>query len=171
MTNQLYYVILSNERGKIELNDKAQTLIKLTNNIYRCTQVYIDKKLKKYNLTTGTYPYLLVLSKKEGISQSDISRELNVDKSMSARTIKRLISLGYIKKEENKEDIRAYKLYITDKAKAIIPEIIETIHNWIDILIYGNDEKDIKISIEFLEQVLENGKKYREKNCERMKKN
>ncbi|WP_368491053.1 MarR family winged helix-turn-helix transcriptional regulator [Clostridium sp. BJN0013] len=153
------------------MNDKAQTLIKLTNNIYRCTQVYIDKKLKKYNLTTGTYPYLLVLSKKEGISQSDISRELNVDKSMSARTIKRLISLGYIKKEENKEDIRAYKLYITDKAKAIIPEIIETIHNWIDILIYGNDEKDIKISIEFLEQVLENGKKYREKNCERMKKN
>lgn len=90
---------------------------------------------------------------------------------MSARTIKRLISLGYIKKEENKEDIRAYKLYITDKARNIIPEIIETIHNWIDILIEGNDKKKIKISIEFLEQILENGKKYREKNCERMKKN
>ncbi|MFL0197596.1 MarR family winged helix-turn-helix transcriptional regulator [Clostridium sp. WILCCON 0269] len=148
------------------MNDKAPTLIKLTTSIYRCTQAYIDKELKRYNLTTGTYPYLLVLNKKEGINQSEISRELNVDKAMSARTIKKLIALGYVRKEENKEDIRAYRLYITDKAKSIIPEIIQTIHNWIDILIEGNNEKEIKKSIEFLEKVLQNGKKYRDKVSE-----
>lgn len=152
------------------MNDKAPTLIKLTNNIYRCTQVYIDRKLKKYSLTTGTYPYLLVLSKKEGINQNDISKELNVDKAMSARTIKKLMSLGYIRKEENRKGVRSYKLYVTDKAKSIIPEIIDTIHSWIDILVDGNDRENIDTSVEFLERILQNGKKYRETNCERVKK-
>lgn len=149
--------------------NKLATLIKLTNNIYRCTQTYVDKNLEKFNLTTGTYPYLLVLNKKSGISQNEISRELNVDKAMSARTIKKLIMLGYIRKEENKEDVRAYKLYITKEAKDIIPEIINVIEGWTDILVKENSDEKLQISIEFLESVLENGKKYRKSQCERKK--
>jgi len=151
------------------MNNKVRTLIKLTNNIYRCTQVYVDKRLEKFNLTTGSYPYLLVLNKKDGISQNDISRELNVDKSMSTRTVKKLIDLGYIKKQENKEDVRAYKIYLTDKGKDIIPEILEIIDLWIHILVEGSEEEEIKNSIEFLENALENGRKYRRNHCERMK--
>lgn len=151
------------------MDNNVRILLKLTNGIYRCTQVYIDKKLAKFDLTIGTYPYLLVLNKSEGISQNEISRELSVDKAMSARTIKKLIELGYIRKEENEEDIRAYKLYITDKAKSIIPELIEILNNWTDILVQGNDKDRVETSLEFLENVLENGKKYKRECCERMK--
>lgn len=151
------------------MDNNVRILLKLTNGIYRCTQVYIDKKLAKFDLTIGTYPYLLVLNKNEGISQNEISRELSVDKAMSARTIKKLIELGYIRKEENEEDIRAYKLYITDKTKSIIPELIEILNNWTDILVQGNDKDRIEASLEFLENVLENGKKYKRECCERMK--
>lgn len=148
---------------------KIRPLLKLTNRIYRCTQAYIDKELAKFNLTIGTYPYLLVLNKNEGISQNEISRELNVDKAMSARTVKKLIKLGYIRKEENREDIRSYKLYTTDKAKSIIPEIIEILNDFTNILVQGNDKETIESSMDFLESVLENGKKYRKKCCERVK--
>lgn len=151
------------------MEKKERILLKLTNSIYRCTQVYLDKKLAKFNLTIGTYPYLLVLNKNGGISQNEISRELSVDKAMSARTIKKLIELGYIRKEENKGDIRAYKLYITDKAENIIPELIEILNEWTNILVQGNDKEKIETSLEFLESVLENGKKYKRDCCERMK--
>ncbi|WP_254906515.1 hypothetical protein [Clostridium tyrobutyricum] len=50
-------------------NYKVTHLIRLTNIIYECTKVYIDKRLKNFNLTKGTYPYWLVLSKYPGISQ------------------------------------------------------------------------------------------------------
>lgn len=151
------------------MDDKIRMLIKLTNSIYRCTQVYMDKKLEELELTTGSYPYLLVLNKHEGISQNHISKELNVDKAMSARTIKKLIELGYVKKEENQEDVRAYKLFLTDKGKSIVPEIFKTIDQWINILIKGNEEDKIITSIEFLENVLENGKQHKKDYCERMK--
>ncbi len=143
------------------MNNNTACLIKITNNIYRCTQTYIDKRLKKFGLTTGSYPYLIILNTNEGISQNDISRKLNVDKAMSARTIKKLVELEYVRKEENIDDVRAYKLYITDKGKYLIPEVIKIIDTWINILIQDNEKKEVKTSMEFLEKALNNAVKYK----------
>lgn len=152
------------------MDDRITTLIKLNNSIYRCTQVYADKKLEKYKLSIGTYPYLLALNKFPGMNQNEISKHLNVDKAMSARTVKKLIEYGYIKKKENKEDIRANKLYITEAAEAIIPDIIKILSEWIEIIVSGSSEEQIETGIDFLESVLKNAKEYRAKLCERVKK-
>lgn len=114
------------------------------------------------------YPYLLILNENEGISQNEISRELSVDKAMSARTIKKLIELGYIEKRENKEDIRAYRLFLTDKGREVIPEIIKVIHSWIDILVEGCSEEEMEIGISFLDKVLLNARKHKGKCRERI---
>lgn len=140
------------------MNNKAIDLIGLTGCLYRCAQAYFDKELKKFNLSMATYPYVLSLSKNEGINQNEISRKLYVDKSMSAKSIKKLINLGYVHKKENKEDARAYKLYLTDKAKDIIPEILEIRDRWIDILSQGSGDGSIETSIDFLWKALGNGK-------------
>lgn len=153
------------------MEERITKLIKLNNSIYRCTQVYADKKLEKYKLSIGTYPYLLALSKFPGMNQNEISRYLNVDKAMSARSVKKLIEYGYIKREENKEDIRANKLYITEASEAIIPDIIKILSQWIEIMVSGNSEENIEIGMDFLESVLKNAKEYRAKLCERVKKN
>lgn len=152
------------------MDTNINNLTRLINSIYRGNQVYFDKKLKDLNLTVGTYPYLLKLNRVQGISQNEISRELNVDKAMSARTIKKLIELQYIRKEENEEDVRAYKLYLTDKGKSVIPKIMAAMYEWIDILVEGSSEEEINISMQFLDRVLENSKKHRKQCCERMKK-
>lgn len=140
------------------MNNKAIDLIGLTGCLYRCAQAYFDKELKKFNLSMATYPYVLSLSKNEGINQNEISRKLYVDKSMSAKSIKKLINLGYVHKKEDKEDARAYKLYLTDKAKSIIPEILEIRDRWIDILSQGSGDGSIETSIDFLWKALGNGK-------------
>ena len=38
---------------------------------------------------------------------------------MSARTITKLIELGYVYKKQDEEIARAYKLYLTEKAKSL----------------------------------------------------
>ena len=60
------------------------------NKIFRNTQSYLEKVLKAYDLSSGTYPYLFILEKNEGISQIQISKEIGNDKAMSARTINKL---------------------------------------------------------------------------------
>jgi DNA-binding MarR family transcriptional regulator len=143
----------------MNMDNKTRNLIKLNGCIYRCTQEYLEKKLKKFSLSISTYPFLLTLNENEGVCQNKISNELNVDKAMATRNIKKLVELGYIRKESNREDTRAYKLYITNQGKEIIPEVIEIVKEWIDILVQGSSDKKIEESIEFLEQVLINGKR------------
>lgn len=140
------------------MDNKSLDLIGLTGCLYRCAQAYFDRELKKFDLSMATYPYLLSLSKNEGINQNEISRILYVDKSMSAKSIKKLIALGYVNKNEDKKDARAYKLYLTDKAKDIIPKILKVRDKWINILSQGSDNEKIETSIDFLRKALGNGK-------------
>jgi len=151
----------------MNMDNKTRKLIKLNGCIYRCTQAYLEKKLERFTLSISTYPFLLTLNENEGVCQNKISNELNVDKAMATRNIKKLIELGYIRKEANREDTRAYKLYLTSEGTKIIPEVIAIIKEWIEILVQDSSEKKIEESIEFLEQVLINGKSH--KMFERMK--
>lgn len=154
-------------KEKFKMDNTARYLIKFTSKIYRCTQMYLDKRLGKLNLSTGTFPFLLALSEEEGICQNKISKKIDVDKAMAARTIKKLIEIGYITKEANKEDVRAYKLYLTEKGRDIIPIIKDIIEEWGKIVIEGKTEEELEMCVKFLNSVLSNAKSYREKNCER----
>ena len=138
------------------LEQDIMYLIKLNNKIFRTTQVYLDKVLKDYGLSSGTYPYLLVLRKNEGISQNQISKELGYDKAMSARTITKLIKLGYLDRKEDEADSRAYKLYLTEKAKVIIPKILDEIHKLVDLITIDLNEQEKIITIDSLSKVLNN---------------
>ncbi len=139
------------------------SLVKLTSCIYRSTQAYTNEVLSKYNLGSGTYPYLLTLYRGEGINQNQISKELDVDKAMSARAIKKLIGLEYIRKETDQKDSRAYKLYLTEKAKMIIPDVKKELQKWNDIITQNLSEQEKDTTIDLLSIVLRDTKIYRNK--------
>jgi len=134
-------------------------LIKLNNKIFRTTQVHLDKVLKEYELSSGSYPYLLILNENEGINQNKISKELGYDKAMSARTITKLINLGYLDRKEDEADSRAYKLYLTEKAKVIIPKVIEEIHKLVNLITRDLNEEEKTVTIDSLNKILNNIKK------------
>lgn len=148
------------------MSEENRALIKFVNTISRITQSYTDEAMMKLNLTSGTYPFLLVLYRKEGINQNEISRELNVDKAMSARSIKKLIDLEYIEKNEDEKDSRAYKLYLTEKGRAIVPEVKKEIQQWIKIITKDFSKDEEALLEEMLSKVLSNSKKHKEKTEE-----
>ena len=137
-------------------------LIKYNSKIFRNTQMYLDKVLKKYELSSGCYHYLFILEENEGISQNKISKEIDNDKAMSARTITKLIGLGYIYKTEDEGDSRAYKLYLTEKAKVIIPKVHEEIQELVNLATVGLNESEKSITMDSLKKIMNNVKKLNE---------
>ena len=125
------------------------------NKIFRNTQSYLDKVLKKYNLTSGTYPYIFTLEKNEGISQIKISNEIGNDKAMSTRTINKLIKNDFIYRQQDEQDSRAYKLYLTKKAKKIIPELHREIDSIIGLITEDLSEKELDITMASLKKIFE----------------
>ena len=125
------------------------------NKIFRNIQSYLDKVLKKYNLNSGTYPYIFTLEKNEGISQIKISNEIGNDKAMSTRTINKLIKNDFIYRQQDEQDSRAYKLYLTKKAKKIIPELHREIDSIIGLITEDLSEKELDITMASLEKIFE----------------
>jgi len=140
------------------MNNEKMVLSQLTSRIYRCTQAYANEVLEKYQLGSGTYPFLLTLYCKEGINQNQLSKELGVDKAMSARAIKHLIEIGYLKKEENLVDLRAFKLYLTDQAKAIVPAVKEEMQKWNEMITQNLTPQEQELVIDLLTTVLKDAK-------------
>lgn len=139
-----------------ENREKAiMEFIKWNSKVFRNTQIYIDHVLKPYELSSGTFHYLLILDKTEGISQNAISKEIANDKAMSARTIARLIELGFVYKKQDERDSRANLLFLTEKGKALIPKIHEEIHGIIDLITVDLTEDEKVTTVTSLKKIYE----------------
>lgn len=144
------------------MEEKNMHFIMLNNKIYRNTQMYLDRVLKKYDLTNGIFPYLFVLLRNEGINQNRISEEVGNDKAMSARTITKLIELGYVYKEQDKSDNRAYKLYLTEKGKDIIPIINKEVQILLKLITEGLSGEENNVMTDALKKIFHKTQKLKD---------
>jgi len=113
--------------------------------IYRSHMEYMAKELEAYRIGSGQYDFLMVLYHKDGISQENLARMLKVSKATSTRAIQNLEKEGYVYRQRDKDDLRAYKVYLTEKGKEMRGVIFEKLVSFIDILFsdFTPEEKEI----------------------------
>lgn len=133
---------------------ETRYFIMLNSKIFRNTQFFLDKVLKKYELSSGSISYIFTLEKNEGISQNKLSKEVGNDKAMSARTITKLIELDFVHKKQDERDSRAYQLYLTAKAKELIPKLREDIQTVVNLVTEDLTEEEKLITTNSLKKIL-----------------
>ncbi|WP_440945467.1 MarR family winged helix-turn-helix transcriptional regulator [Methanosarcina sp. T3] len=113
--------------------------------IYRSHMEYMTKELEAYGIGSGQHDFLLVLYHKDGISQENLARMLKVSKATSTRAIQNLEKEGYVYRQRDENDLRAYKVYLTEKGKEMRDIIFEKLVSFIDILFsdFTPEEKEI----------------------------
>lgn len=121
--------------------------------LYRQFQVYINKELKDSELNSAQFIFLINLYRQDGVNQEELATKLFIDKGAAARAIKQLESNGYIERQVNPEDKRAYKIYITEKAKQIKPRIQEILNEWNETLIGNLSQEEEEVLLKALKQM------------------
>jgi DNA-binding MarR family transcriptional regulator len=154
--------LISQLIGGEKVEKESIHFIALNSKIFRNTQIFLDKVLKNYNLSSGSLPYIFNLEKNEGITQNKLSKEIGNDKAMSARTITKLIELEFVYKKQDEKDGRAYNLYLTEKAKELIPKIRKDIRAVVDIVTEDLTEEEKFTTTESLKKILDRTQKLRE---------
>ncbi|MDB7272164.1 MarR family transcriptional regulator [Enterococcus faecium] len=81
-------------------------------------------EFKEVDLTRGQYLYLVRICENPGIIQEKLAEMIKVDRTTTARAIKKLESNGMIERLEDKENKKIKKLYPTKKGAEIYPFII-----------------------------------------------
>jgi len=124
--------------------------------IYRRGQIYVGEKLQTYNIGSGQYPVLLVLSSKDYSSQQEISNILNVDKATSGRAIRKLVDAGYVERKQNPEDGRVYNVFLTEKGREIVPIIRKILSQWTGVLLSNFTQEEKELVMQLLEKMYQN---------------
>lgn len=141
---------------------ETMNFIMLNNKIFRNTQIFLDRVLKKYGLSSGSIPYIFNLEKNEGITQNKLSKELGNDKAMSARTLTKLIELDFVYKKQDERDSRAYNLYLTAKAKELMPSIRKDIRTVVDLVTEDLSAEEKIITTRSLKKILDRTKRLKD---------
>lgn len=89
--------------------------------IARCFQSISDIEFREINLAKGQYLFLVRICENPGINQEMLSNMLKVDRTTTAKAVKKLAEKEYIVKKNSEKDKRAFELYPGKKALEIYP--------------------------------------------------
>ena len=124
--------------------------------IFRHSASYIDKKLAPYNLSSGIFLPLLKVHFQPGVSQQFLSNMLIQDKGSIARAVKKLINLGFIRREKSDDDQRVYMLYTTAEGENLVLLVIEIIEEWNNMMTQGFNDGEVELAKRLLAKMLHN---------------
>lgn len=109
---------------------------------YRCAMRYRENELADTGLAGCQTPYLTALCRREGITQEELARELNVNKSSVTRQLCVLEEKGYVRREADPADKRSLRVYPTDKTKAVMARIFACYGSWNEYLTQDFTEEE-----------------------------
>lgn len=124
--------------------------------IYRKLRIFMNREVKKYDIKSGQLIYLLNLYNKDGKSQEEISKNLEIDKGATTRTLKSLEEQGLITRVKDDQDKRTNRIYLTEKSKYIKDDVYSLIEQARKEVKKSLTEEEEKILISLLEKIYKN---------------
>lgn len=97
---------------------------------YRCAMRFREAELADTGLAGCQTPYLTILYRQPGISQEEMARSLNVNKSSVTRQLALLEEKGYVRREPSSRDKRIALVYPTEKAIDVKDRLYRCYGDW-----------------------------------------
>lgn len=158
---------MHNAKKLLESDDSEIPVSLIISMIHRTHMIFINEKIKDMDITAGQIPFLMVLSREEGISQDDLASHFHMDKGTVARALRKLEDKKYLFREIDPENRRRHLIYLTNKGKSTVPKIVDIDKEWGDSMRSNISEDEYnhvfnilrKMALKCLEKVDRNGVK------------
>ncbi len=156
-TNSVYVCKMNNLRdSSLKDPDSHPSVGRLLSILHRQTQVYLQKALDPLDLGHGQARVLRYIDRNPGVRQQDISEYFRLDKGSTSTLIRSLDKKGFLEKELDMEDNRAYRLVASQKAVDLRTQLEEIFSKWTDRLLNGFADSEKDQLIEQMERMIRN---------------
>ncbi|WP_456287393.1 MarR family transcriptional regulator [Paenibacillus sp. AK002] len=116
-------------------------------------------EFKQYDLTKGQYLYLVRICEHPGIIQEKLSEMIKVDRTTTARAIKKLEMNGFIDRREDQYNKKIKKLFPTEKGSNVYP-LIKRENDYSNLVaLSGFSASEVEVMFEFIQRVRHNVEK------------
>ena len=117
-------------------------IIRNITEITRCGVQYRTETLAPLELKACHASYLREICAEPGISQDQLAARICINKSNVARQLAILEEEGFVERKSCTEDKRAMRVYPTDKALEVLPQINSILVRWEEYLTQDLSEKE-----------------------------
>lgn len=135
-------------------------VLRFVGTLSRCINSKADFEYKKFNLKKSQYMFLTRVCENPGINFVNLSNLLKVDKTTTTKAVKKLIDIGYLNKQQDKDDKREYKLTATKKGLEIYEFIIEEENKQFRTSFKNFSEEEKEMATKLIKRMSENIEEY-----------
>ena len=93
----------------------------------RLLRTYADQKARQHGMTRAQWAVLLRLERREGLKQSDLAEDLDIQPITLTRLVDRLCDNDLIERRPDPNDRRAKRLYLKPAARPLLDRIAEQV--------------------------------------------
>lgn len=91
----------------------------LVNHLARLMERGLRQRIAPLGLSTGTFPALLALWEKDGLTQKELVAQLDIEQATMANTLARMERDGLVTRQRDAHDGRAQRIHLTAKARGL----------------------------------------------------
>jgi DNA-binding MarR family transcriptional regulator len=124
--------------------------------VFRLGMSFANQQLKDIDISSGLVYFIIELSEVEWLNMTDLSAAVGVDNAYATRAVEKLSALGYVTKVQDERDRRAYRISLTDSGRQIAERVIETMRQWVEIIIAGVSSEDLMAVNRVFDQFYQN---------------
>ena len=94
------------------------------NHLARLLAAALKKRIEPHGVVPGQFAQLLALLEQDGVSQSELCRQVQIDQSTMAHTLKRMERDGLVSRSSDTGDQRRAVITLTPRARELAPTLI-----------------------------------------------
>lgn len=123
---------------------------------HRAFDRLLQQHLASYGLNNGFWYVLRVLWEKEGLSQRELAREVNLRESSMVLMLEAMQQAGLVRRARDREDRRRIRVHLTAKSRALKPKLLPNAGRINRIAAQGLRAVDLALLLELLAKMKTN---------------
>lgn len=135
-----------------------RTISNRIDSLERCRRRFLNEKLKDTGLKGHQFLMLLAIFHEPGITQEELSRLIDIDKTRIARSCILLEESGFISRTRDAEDRRKYHLALNAEGEALVPVIRGAVAEWGKLITEGMSPEAIAALADTLDIITKNAR-------------
>src|SRR5664279_845986 len=138
-------------RGSVDMN-----FLFTLGELHRLVRAYADKQASRYGMTRAQWAVLAKVERNEGLKQSELAEQMDMQPITLTRLIDKLCDHGWIERRGDESDRRVNRLYLRKAARPLLTKLAELRSELTATALAGINPADAQRLLTQLEQVKEN---------------
>jgi DNA-binding MarR family transcriptional regulator len=118
----------------------------LIHDVSRLRRSAFDRCLKSLNVTRSQWWVLACLSRKDGMTQSQLAEQLDMGKVAVGGLIDRLEKSGLLRRQSDVSDRRVNRVFLEPKSKQLIAKLRKLSHSFNEEILAGLTNENLEVT-------------------------